>query len=286
MNGLEEHAILTAGPWRAVVLPGFGMNMISLQYQGRAILREPKDMETLSRQPFLYGTPLLFPANRTAGGRFTFEGREYHLPVNEPVWGNHLHGLMYAAPFQVLEKTERTVTCIFENTGVRYPFPFRMTIADSLDEQGWRRILALTNTGKGNMPYTLAFHTAFVAPQMFSVQLGKRYARSDTFVPTGVMEALTEEEKTYLTGACPAGKALSGYYTAAGNQAVLDDMVMTASENFDQRVLYNGGGDQDFLCIEPQCGQVNGLNTPHGHCVLGPGQTEVFTLSIGKETNA
>ena len=59
-------------------------------------------------------------------------------------------------------------------------------------------------------------------------------------------------------------------------------MRFTVSANFDQRVLFNGGGGQGFLCIEPQAGWVNGLNIPGAHKVLKKGQSEVYTMTIGK----
>ena len=59
-----------------------GGNCISLYNAewGAHILREP-DYTNLDN-PFLYGMPILFPVNRISGGKFLFEGREYHFPVN------------------------------------------------------------------------------------------------------------------------------------------------------------------------------------------------------------
>ena len=226
--------------------------------------------------------PLLFPANRTANGRFTFEGRTYCLPINEPAFGNHLHGLMYNAPFSVSDANENQVTAVYENQGDRYPFPFRMGITDVLTENGWNRTLTLVNTGIAAMPYTLAFHTAFAEPDIFRVEIGARHERNATFVPTGKTEEMTRTEEKYRTGISPKGLAVSGYYNAAGSHARLDDVIFDMSPNFDQRVLFNGGGHRGFLCIEPQAGMVNGLNMPFGHKVLQPGQTEKYEIGIRK----
>ena len=283
MNGyFEGGAVIRKGPWEAVVLPAFGMNCVSLRADGRKILREAGDMDTLVNSPFLYGTPLLFPANRTANGQFTFEGVTYHLPVNEPNWNNHLHGQMFDAPFTVIEKTESTLAAVYENKGERYPFPFKMTIRDEVTCEGYARQVTVENTGSGNMPYTLAFHTAFVEPDRFRVQIGQRHVRSATFVPTGRMENLSDTEKTYLTGCRPNGIAISGYYEAAGEEAVLDDIRFTMSSLFDQRVLFNAGGKSGFLCIEPQIGWVNGLNIEKGHRVIAPCRAESAQMTIGK----
>ena len=283
MSLFEDSVILRAGVWTAEVLPRFGMNMISLRANGKHVLREAADWRTLCESPFLYGIPLLFPANRTLDGRFSFKGKSYQLPLNEPALGNHLHGLMYNAPFTIVRASENEITAVFENSGERYPFPFRMQITDRLDEHGMTRSLALCNTGTLTMPYTLAFHTTFVEPELFSAEIGLRHERSDRFVPTGQTGALTETEQRYRTGLCPKGLAISGYYAADGQTARLDDLVLEMSAGFDQRVLFNGGSSQHFLCIEPQAGMVNGLNMPGGHKTLLPGEETSYSISIQKE---
>lgn len=272
---------LRAGAWQAQVLPHLGMNMISLCCQDTPILRKA-DEQTLLQSPFLYGTPLLFPANRTRDGQFTFEGKTYDLPVNEESTRCHLHGCMHHAPFQVTEKTESTLLGRYENHGERYPFPFCMDICDVLSPDGWTRTLTLCNTGKSSMPYTLAFHTAFVEPARFCLPLAKKWARDQRYLPTGEEEPMTDTEKSYLTGCSPRGKAISGYFQAGGAWARVGDFCFTVSPNFDQRVLFNGGGGQGFLCIEPQAGMVNGLNMPWGFRVLKMGETERYTLMIRK----
>ena len=260
---------LHAGPWLAAVCPGCGMNLIDLRWNGHPILRTPKDETMLRNHRFLYGTPLLFPANRTAGGTFSFRGSSYTLPITEPQHGNNLHGLMADAPFTVVSQTANEVCAVQHNRGARYPFAFDMTITDTLSSSGWERrvhLLALQD-----MPFTLAFHTTFAEPKAFSVPVGRRFLCNDHFIPTGEM-----------TPAEPFGQIISGFYEAAGHSATLDDFTFSVSGNFDQWVLYNGGGQQGFLCVEPQCGGVNGLNTT-AHRILSAGESETFMLSIGRQ---
>ena len=282
MNEFVHSVTLKAGSWQATVLPGFGMNMICLRCDGKAILREPSKEQTLQQDPHVYGIPLLFPANRTAGGRFSFEGKSYQLPVNEPGLGNNLHGDLYNAPFEVIQQNEASLAAVYENHGERYPFPFRMEITDMLSEQGLTRHLRLENIGETAMPFTLAFHTAFREPKQFSVPIGRCAKRDERFLPTGKWEKLSKAEDEYRSGTSSNGRAISGFFEADGHAVKLDEIRFAVSENFDQWILFNGGGKQGFLCIEPQCGQVNGLNIPGGHRVLEPGESETFTIYIGK----
>lgn len=112
---------------QAEVLPAYGMNLIRLARSGSELLRTPEGETQLRREPQVYGMPLLLPPNRTAGGAFTFQGTTYHLPINEPVYGNHIHGSLARMPFRVTEQTATSVTA-FTRTGgsaTRSPLPSR-----------------------------------------------------------------------------------------------------------------------------------------------------------------
>jgi len=259
---------LSDGDWQAEVRPEFGMNVSALLWQNTPILRAPNDTEALKNDPFLHGIPLLLPANRTKNGEFSFRDRNFSLPLNEPLRHNHIHGLMFDAPFVVTGQTGNTLRAVYQNRGERYPFAFDMTITDVIQE-GWRRTVELQ--ALEDMPYTLAFHTTFVAPTEFSVPIGCRFVCDENYIPTG--ETVDAE---------PLGNVISGFYEAAGHRARMDGFSFTVSKNFDQWVLFNGGGDKGFLCIEPQCGGVNGLNTVE-HRILKAGEREIFTLEIRRD---
>lgn len=267
------------GKWSAVIAPECGSNVIGLAYDGKEILRAPESLTQLRERPCLYGMPLLLPANRLADACFSFEGKSYTLPMNEPAFQNHIHGLLRDAPFCVAEKTESSVTTRLENTGEYYPFPFVITIRDSLSKGGFLRRLTLENTGSHPLPYTLGFHTAFAEPAWFRVPLAARCEMDGRYLPTGTMLPLTPQQRAFCDGMHPDGSKLSGVYRSAGSAMQIGQFTVTVSEQFDHWVLFNGSGDEGYLCIEPQCGGVNGLNTGC-HRVLQPGACEEVTVSI------
>jgi len=275
MNNLPS---LKFGDWYCEVSPQLGMNLLRLTHKGNDILRTPQSPDDLAAEPFHFGTPLLLPANRTKGARFCFRGQEYTLPLNEPQRGNHLHGLMHNAPFEVLEHTEARLVAVYINRDELYPFPFKIAITDSLTEAGYCRELKVENIGGKAMPYTLAYHTAFLEKE-FSAPIEKHYEVDENYIPTGNMLPLTEEEAEYVIGTTPKGKTISGSYTVSGHTAGIGEYLYSFSENFDTLVLFNWGGDKGFVCIEPQAGAVNGLNT--GKCrILEKGETETYTHKI------
>ncbi len=275
-----EKIFLTCGEWSATLLPEYGMNTVSLRHMGHTILREPARDGDFTAEMLLHGIPVLLPANRTAGASFEFEDVKYTLPMNEPERGNHLHGSLYCAPFEILDVTDNTVTSRIVNRGEHYPFDFTLTFTDTLTGSGYLRRCVITNDGDKNMPYTFALHSTFNEPREFTVPVGERHEWDENYIPTGEVHSLDEYEKTMLTGCCPAGHLISAPYTSAGNTATIDGYRLTVSDNFDFWVFYNGEGHEGYLCIEPQCGAVNGLNSGR-HRTLAPGKSEEFTFEIG-----
>lgn len=269
--------------WDAEIWPFFGMNTVSLRFDGRELLRKPENAGALSDSPYLYGIPLLFPANRVAGGTFAFMGKTHRLPINEPARNNHIHGLMYNAPFRIVNKTQKSVEAEYINKGERYPFPFKMTIVDALSEKGYERKISILNTSDNPFPYTLAFHTSFLEPETLSVFVKDRFLCDKNYIPTGKTAELNNTEKQYIKGVKLKNLALSGFYRMGENAARLDDILFSVSENFDEWILFNAGGDKGFVCVEPQAGEVNGLNTKSGCRILREGETHTYTLSISRE---
>lgn len=270
---------LHCGSWSASVYPECGANLARLSYEGTEILRSPADIETLRSAPVLHGLPFLLPANRVSGATFSFHGETYTLPMNEPARNNHLHGLINAAPFIVVDRGQTHITMSLHNDGAYYPFEFDLMITDRLTQDGLERSMRLYNWGNKPMPYTLAIHAAFNLPTRVSVPVKARYAVDDNMIPTGEMLPLTKREQAYPYGVT-LEERLAGFFTSSGNTVKIDDFVMDVSEQFDHWVLFHMP-DRGFLCIEPQCGAVNGLN--NGICrVLQPGAEEIFTFSIKK----
>lgn len=271
---------LSFGDFTAVFLPEYGMNTVSLRYKGIPILREAADDAAFSAEPLLYGIPVLLPANRTKGGRFSFGDKEYTLPLNEPTLGNNLHGSLYNATFEVLSVTESAVTSRIVNSGEHYPFPFELTFEDRLSEKGFTRTATLKNTSGVPMPYTFAFHNTFAEPESFSVPVGERLVWDSCYIPTGERVPLDGFEATMLTSCVPDGREISAPYTSVGGNARVGGFHFEVSGNFDRWVFYNGNGREGYLCVEPQCGDVNGLNSGSVR-VLPSGENHVFTVFLG-----
>lgn len=277
---------LKSGAWEADVCPRLGANVTALRLMGRDILVPLVSEDQLEKNPYIQGSPILLPANRTYLGKFSFEGRDYELPINEKRTSSHLHGLVHRKPFAVLSQTECEITLKYENRGECYPFHFDIIAKYSVDEGGLSQEFTIINAGNVNMPYVFCLHTTFVEPEIFTVPVLTRQERNSIDIPTGEYVPLDEQQKKYLTGSPSKGLYVVGYFLSAGNVATAGDIVYTVSENFDHWILYNAKGERGYICIEPQAGKVNGLNIDDGHKILAPNESVVYTTRFSCKNNS
>lgn len=268
---------LKAGKWEAGACPRFGANTVYLRYDGRDVLRPLTDEEQIAQNPYIQGSPILLPANRTYLGKFSFEGVDYELPITEPRTNSHLHGLVHREPFELISATEDSVTMKLSNCGKVYPFSFDLTVTYAIDGEGFSQTYVITNTDTRNMPYTFSLHSTFTEPESFVMPVECRQEHDKIDIPTGRFVPLTDQEQRYNTGSPSKGIYVVGYFKSAGNTARIGDILYTVSDNFDCWITYNARGSAGFICIEPQAGLVNGLNIDGGCRVLAPGGSATYT---------
>ncbi len=259
------------------MVPDIGMNLISIRYDGKEILNQPKDADALRKSPCRYGNPLQLPANRTEAGVFTFEGKTYDLGINEPARNDYLLGIIRYSAFSDIQSGEDWVSGRLVNEGQYYPFPFVMEVRAEVDEEGCSERIELRNTGDSPMPIALGLHTVFILRDYFKVPLAKTREVNDCAIPTGRLLELNEEQKSFTDGTYKGGTLVDTFFTAAGTSAVVDGVRFTVSETFDSWIVWNADSKQGFIALEPQQGAPNCLNSGDGLIILQPGESEVFT---------
>lgn len=273
---INDNVIIKCGKWEAGACARLGANLTYLKYDGKDILKPLLDEAELSENPYIQGAPILLPANRTYLGKFSFEGRDYELPINEARTNSHLHGIVHRQCFDVINVSESSITMKYENRGVCYPFDFDLTVTYSVDEEGLSQTYVIENVGELNMPYVFCLHSTFVEPDNFVLPITRRQEDVRS-IPTGRYVELTEQEKKYLTGSVSKDIYVVGYYEMAARTSEIDDILYTVSDNFDHWIMYNAMGKRGFLCLEPQAGKVNGLNIEGGCPVIAPGKSHTYT---------
>ena len=271
--------LLKKGEWEAYVLPQYGMNAIALLNGKKRLLRTPDTKAEFLALPEGFGTPPLLPANRTADGIFRFEGKQYQLPINDR-FHTHKHGFLHTSAFSVACCTAASVEGVYENSGSIYPFPFRMTIRCELYDEGLKQTYTLENIGISNMPVIFAIHAAFHEPESCWIPIESVWLADDRCLPTGQKAPLPAELIPYTDGSSRGNIPVGYCCPSSGNCVRLDDIIFEVSEQFTQWIVWNGDGNQGFLCVEPQTAPSNVLNRPGEAMVVAPGEKVSFWTYI------
>lgn len=277
---------LQAGDYTALINSERGANCISLRnskYKAN-ILREPNESGVLDN-PYLYGMPILYPANRISGGNFEFEGKKYILPINEPETSCHLHGMLHEMEFKITECDTNFVKCVFEKPYLDFPHSFRMEMTYRLSADGLEQRTKITNLSEENMPSFLGFHTTFQIPFLegssaedvrLYAEIGNEIERDHNYLPTGRLLSYDDVAEKMNSGKfMPLEKAISRHCKAKkGGRIELTDikqgikLIYENDEKFGWRLFYNGSAD-GYICLEPMTCMANCQNSPFDRTYSG-----------------
>ena len=166
VNGIEAVVLRREGeaPIKAVVTPKYGANLIALEYKGNELIYGPKDAASYNGSS--PGSPVLYPTpNRIAGGKFSWEGREFFFGLNDG--DRFLHGLVRdkAWEYEILSADENGVAVrmwidftpggqFYETFGIDH----RLTLTYSLDNEGLKIEHKVENRDSISLPYGIAYH--------------------------------------------------------------------------------------------------------------------------------
>lgn len=147
---------ITAGGYRAV-LAEVGAQLAGLWHDG-----SPVTVETSpdALPPKSTGAVLLPWPNRIAGGRYSFDGVDYQLPLTEAALGNASHGLVRWVRWRLEQHDAESVTLAHDLVPQPgYPFELRLQVSYRLHAgAGLQVSTAVTNTGRDAAPFGAGFH--------------------------------------------------------------------------------------------------------------------------------
>ncbi len=311
-EGLE----IRAGRYRAEILVGRGFQVLRLfdERLGIDIVRAPASAAEYEATPLVFGIPVIVPPNRIDAGRFSAGGRSYALPVNEPERNTHIHGMLHRMAWEIsgLEVDAGRVTVAgryVNGPGAGFfevfPHEFELRLAYELSPGGLGQKMLVRNTGSTPMPYALGYHTTFAYPftrdcgWKCMVSIGQEVELDGRKLPTGrILEGTTLTAMRY-GGLFPNDRAISAHATVDAVEyenepftgAVFEDesgdrrIIYEVGSGFRYWMLYNGGGNSGFLCVEPQTWVANAPNMEHfgvdtGFMMLDPGSMREDTTRI------
>ncbi|GAB3446956.1 aldose 1-epimerase family protein [Streptomonospora sediminis] len=193
---------LAAGDYRAVV-SRLGAGMCRLAWGGEELIWScPPDAP-----PANFKGRLLAPwPNRIGDGRYTFQGAEHQLEINEPQRGTALHGLAHALAWLPVEigSDRATLTCVLDGaTG--YPFRIELTASYELDAaHGLAVTIEARNTGGSAAPYGVGAHPYLAVDSpldeaVLRLPAASRLPVDERLLPSGPPEPVAGTEHDFRT---------------------------------------------------------------------------------------
>ncbi|SIR74135.1 aldose 1-epimerase family protein [Williamsia sterculiae] len=125
------------------------------------LLTETWEIEPGQKPPLSAGLVLSPWPNRTADGRYTFDGQDHQLEITETSRNNANHGFVRTVDWAVSEQDPASITLVTpvgEHPG--YPFDIAIGVTYALDaDTGLTVTHTATNVGTRRAPYALGQHT-------------------------------------------------------------------------------------------------------------------------------
>ncbi len=303
-------AVLEDGRGGAVeVWPALGFNAYRwVTASGAEMLyADPQLFE--NGRPTRSGIPVLFPfPNRIRGGGFTWDGKPYRLPPNDPAGKNAIHGFACRAAWRVIDEGAGAdaawLTGEFQLSRDApaavplWPADARLRLTYRLRANSLRLEAAVDAPGGAALPFGLGYHPYFALaafggePAMVMVP-AQRYWELVENLPTGVRKPV-DDARDLRTDRPYAELALDDVLTdlppppadahtelglvgvvrhATGRPALR----VYAGPDFRDAVVFTPPHRQAF-CIEPYTCVTDAVNMPWagdaaGWKVLAPGET-------------
>jgi aldose 1-epimerase len=188
-------------------IPAFGANIRELfllkSEKPLQILEGFQTFEQLQNNEKSKGIFLIPFPNRIRDGKYSFEGKEYQLPINKPKENNAIHGFIWNRKFDLVETllNENSATIKLQhqyNGGYEgFPFPFLSELEFQLSDNELKITVSITNTGNNNMPLGIGWHPYFTFQKkadelMLTIPACNVLETDEKMIPTGSKKIFDE----------------------------------------------------------------------------------------------
>ncbi|HZQ81386.1 MAG TPA: aldose 1-epimerase family protein [Gaiellaceae bacterium] len=213
--------------------------------------------------------------NRLGDGRYSFDGREHQLPLDELDTQTAIHGLVRFANWTCVERAEDRVTLehvLHPQPG--YPFLLRLRASYRLGADGLSVETSAENLGAGPAPFGLAHHPYLAGrADDFEVTLPARTRLTvdERKLPNG--REPNELSRAFVVG----DRQLDTTFTDLEEQRVLvGEREVWFDESFRYVQLFTGDHpavERRGLAVEPMTCPPDAFRSGEGLIVLEPGET-------------
>jgi aldose 1-epimerase len=252
---------LRAGAARCVVSADDGGRLASLDVDDTPLLIEAS-ADASERGPMMWGCfPMVPWSGRVRRGQFTFDERQYQLPINFPP--HAIHGIAFTRPWDIIEARDSAVTmrCALDD-----PWPLGGSVEHHIELSADEVACTLTvSAADGAMPVMVGWHPWFVKPAASTIRFARMYQRDSDGIPTGELVV-------------PPPPPWDDCFVGPHAPLVLEyaSLSIEIDSDCDHWVVYDA--PEHATCVEPQSGPPDAFTLAPR--TLGPGETLTRTMTI------
>lgn len=302
----------------ASILPSYGFNLFDLRLPAagevRPMIVADESFARDPRRPGGNGTPILFPfPNRIREGKFSFEGKAHHAPINHKP--NAIHGFAIDAPWTVVDQgaTDDEAFAVGQfqlsadaPSAVDYwPTDAALQARYSLSGRCLTMTIKASNPSGMDLPYGFGIHPYFRLPFAPGGDLAKtrivlpasKFWVLQDFLPTGEVRPV-DDRLDFRDGKPIAGLKLDDVLTdlrhddetGEGVCRLIDleknaEFQLVFDASFRELVAYTPPGKPDVIAIEPYTQTTDAINLQPkgidaGLRILRHGEEHVMTLKM------
>jgi aldose 1-epimerase len=277
---------LAGAGWELELLPALGGAIGALRYRHEDVLRPTPDGATDPLQTACF--PLVPYANRIAGGRFSFAGRDVQLPLN---FGDHpssLHGVGWQRAWTVVESSaDRAVLAQNHDGGDGWPWAWHAEQRFELDEGGLSVTLTLANKAREPMPAGIGLHPYFAIQPgtLLRLNAARAWLTDENQIPNEPVAA--DHFGDWAAGASISEAGFIDHcYEGWDGLATLERsgrIVRVSAKGARDLHLYHPRGES-FCCLEPVSQLPDAFNRADGVFDVVPvGGSVALMMRIGVE---
>ena len=246
---------LTAGEAEATVLPADGCRLASLRIGGLELLRSADSVEARDAGVFGHGSfPMVPWAGRVDRGRWNNGQVSHRLPVDMPP--HAIHGTGVRTGWRQASPATEGSAAFYYDLAEPWPYAGRVTQLFELSADELRTTLSV-ETAADSFPAQVGWHPWFrkqLSPDGASARLDFEPAwqeeRGEDHLPTGRRIEPLPGPRDDCFG-MPDGVSATVVWEG--------ELSLSMTADCEWLVVFDGR--PDALCVEPQSGPPNGLNT-------------------------
>ncbi|MDX1666099.1 MAG: aldose 1-epimerase, partial [Saprospiraceae bacterium] len=273
------------------LVPGRGSCLLDVRFKGISVLDAYETAEEVDFNRWAKNMPLFPFPNRLKEGRFSWKGKTYQFPVNDPQTGNALHGFGMDCEMVIdkvtVEANQATAITSFHYRGEKdhYPFPFEVFFSFRMrNPHDFEIKSSFVNRGKSNMPLGFGWHPYF----RLSEEVGELSLKLPPLRWIGVDADMIPTGKRYDYDAFldkkPIGtEALDNCFAIPENTGMRTEVLLEGAGGQLKYWQENGGDKYNFiqlftppyrssLAIEPMSCNIDAFNNGEGLIDLSPGE--------------